>query len=732
MSKKNTLKKTAALLLGLGLTVSGAGCSFVVTDNDLDLKQIVATVDITSEVGKEGNEFYAKTSELEKLITDGGLATDIPKRDLVAYFISVGLEYVNNYGYSYEEIFNLLMQDLVNQKILTQYAVAYYLQNGFTNENGANTPATADACIAYVNAGIEAATGKQKTLLESHRDVLAMEYFLTEGGQNKDEYYETVYYLKQSINSSLDSTESSYITAETSDHTHDTTRTTPTNANTLEDEYVPMKDGALDYEVYTGRNAATACGTYEKVAGSTATTRKKAYNMFLTNLQGYGLIGDEEDSASFTELNYYYVELATALSKAVANKYLTSLQDEAIKSLEANDYEYVSGKYAEILAAQQNAYTQTPADFETSIGSISDNSFVLYGYEDFGFVYNILLPFDAAQEQEYAAWKSKGLTQDELFNKRKDILAGVQAIDLRSAWFCEEDANHYAYEVSKGNDKYYGTSDSAYLFFEDNMKNEGQYKSLGQYLGQYPYNGKAEKVDGEWTFTPNKLTIGTTAKAGFIQEMESYINYAVGSDVTDGTWLSAYNSTTYTTDNVVDYSKFLYYEGKVTLSNTNRADYFYAGTETAANDSYQAVSAVNELMFAYSTDTGCLNTYQGYVVSPYKTNFVPEFEYAAQYAVSKGTGTYVVAPSDYGWHIIYVAFAYNNADGSAFTGEVYGGFNVNEIEKEGTFSNLFYNAIKDTSVTNYTGEVQNIVLNAYKNAATLHTKAYQDLLDLDA
>ena len=166
------------------------------------------------------------------------------------------------------------------------------------------------------------------------------------------------------------------------------------------------------------------------------------------------------------------------------------------------------------------------------------------------------------------------------------------------------------------------------------------------------------------------------------------------------------------------------------MQNTARSDYFNAkvGKTNTDNDSYKALSAINELMFAYSTDTGCLNTYMGYVVSPYKTEFVSEFEYAAQYVVKQGVGSYVVAPSDYGWHIMYCSFVYDADDG-----DVYGGFKTDEMEVEGTFSYLFYESLKATSATSYTTTVKADIVNGYKNdkAVTLYTEAYEDLLELD-
>ena len=701
MNKKHTLKKTVALLLSLGLTVGATGCNFLVTDNEADLKQIVATVDISDNL-----ENSVVKADVEKLIANKGLSTDIPKRDLVAYFLNVGMTYVQNYGYSYADTFNMLMDNLTNNKIMAQFAVSYYIEKGLT----------ADACLEYVTKeqNKEGLSDTQKSLLKAHPEVLTMQYFLTENGTDFEAYNKAVYGLKKSLNDSLDTAEKNYIKAEDDAHTHEESRTTPTNVNTATEEYIPE-----DYDIYTGRNALDSCGEYEKLDGSTATTRKKAYNTLLSNLQAYGLITESEDTAVFTELNYYYIELSSTLSGALVDKYLDALKEEAIEALNANDYKYVKDKYAEIMAAQGYSYTKDSSAFETALDGLSDNSFVLYGQEGFGFIYNILLPFSASQEQQYAAAKNKGLTQDEIFNARKSILKNVQAKDLRSDWFCEDEHTNYSYVASENYfDNGKAKGENTYLFFENNMTKADEYETLKQYLGKYPYNGEATKnADGEWEFKPNKLDVD-----GFISEMENYIDYAVGSDVTSGAKATKYSDDTpYTTDGVVDYSKFIYYTGKVNLTNKDRSQYFYA----EQNDSYAALSAVNELMFAYSTDPGCLNSYMGYAVSPYKTNFVPEFEYAAQYAVEQGVGTYVVAPSDYGWHIIYVTFVYE-ADG-----DVYGGFNAADVEKEGTFSNLFYESLKSTSATNYTQDVQKAVLNEYKTSVTRFVSRYQDLLDLD-
>ena len=708
MSKKHTLKKTGALLLGLALTVGSTGCNFFPTDNQKDLAQVVATVNIYETLKKDDE---ACASAINTLIKNDALTSDVYKSDLVAYFMNVGYTYVQNYGYSYEDTFNMLMDGLVNTKIMIQYAVAYYLQNGLSVEG----------CQAFVDAELAKVSAEEKKLLEANPEVLTMKYFLTENGENPDDYNLAVYSLMKSLNSSLDSLEASYIEAEDEEHSHSEARTTPTAISTEKEDYYPEVNGEIDYAVYTGRNALDACGEYEKIEGSTTSTRKKAYNAFLSNLQEYGLVGAKENTSDVTKLDYYYVELSSSLGQALINKYFDALEEKALEGLTS---EYISAKYTEIQEAQKNSYRENASAFETAIGGLSDDSFVLYGSEGFGFVYNILIPFSTAQQQAYSAAQNKGLTDNERYSARREILKGVQAKDLRDSWFDLHDHANYAYEATEnyfdnGSDK----GEKTYLFFEDSMVETKRYEALTQYAGMYPYNGTVEEGEDEYTFKANKMDID-----GFVAEMEGFINYVVSGDATSGKAsgkkIDAYETTEYVDEkNVVDYSKFMYYEGKVNLENTNAADYFKAED----NDAYKALSAVNELMFAYSTDTGCLNTYMGYAVSPNKTNFVPEFEYAAQYAVKQGVGSYVVCATDYGWHIIYVSFVYGE-------GDVYGGYNAAEKDVEGSFSNLFYESLKATTSSNYSNEIQNNVLNAYNNESnvTLYKSRYQDLLDMEA
>ncbi len=706
MNKTSSIKKTAAMLLGVALCVGGAGCdNFILTDSAKDLAQTVATVDISPTL-KDDPRYNADVATDLGVIVNS-LSNDISKMDLVSYFMSTGYQYVQSYGYTYEDTFNMLMDGLVSREIMVQYAIAYYLGKGVL---------TADGCEAYIEGKKAAADEKTKALYEANPEVLTLEYFLTNNGTETEEYDKAVYSLKKSLNDSLDSLEQSYIKTDDEEHDHEEARTLPTGVDTENEDYVPD-----EYEIYTGsaRLPVGDCGKYEAQEGSTTATRQKAYNAFLANLQGYNMIGKDEDTSDVTKLNYYYVELASSLGQALINKYFEAQEDAIVAKLSA---EYVEGEYDRMYASQLDAYQSSPTAYSTALDGLSDTSFMLYGLKDFGFVYNILLPFSAEQNIAYTTAKNrKENDQNDLYNIRKGLLSDVKAKDLRGSWISEHDhANYSSFVVPTDASTEYTTP---ITFFEENLTTSNKYEKLKQYAGTYAYNGKMVKVDGEWKAKSNSVDIDE-----FIALMEDHIVATAGvaaASTANASYDEGNAATDY--DTLVedgDYSQFIYKTGKVTFNEeVNAKDYFVETSEI-----YKTVSAVNELMFAYSTDTGCLNTYLGYSVSPYSTNFVKEFEYAAREAIKGGVGTYVVCATDYGWHIVFASYVYGT------DGDVYGGYDHTQKDVEGSFSNLFYESLKSSTASNYASEVQGDVLNRYNNgdSVTLYKSRYKDLLELDA
>ncbi len=714
MNKKHTIKKTTALLMGIALTVGATGCGFITTDNQKDLEQTVATVDITSQLKKPTSAYKDCADDVAKVV--GKMSKDIKKRDLISSFLSTGYQYVQNYGYTYEATFNMLLDSLINTETMVQYAVAYYLSN-----NSSLSVAGLETYVAEQKTGIKDTV---KAQYEKYPEVLTLKYFLTEGGTKDEEYDETVYTLKKSFNDSLDSMEEEYVKADSEEHDHEQARTLPTGVDTEKEDYY-----TTDYSVWTGRNALSECHNYEPIDGSTVTSRQKAYNDFLTNLQGYNLVdldnsdGKVEDISDVETLDYYYIELSSLLERSLINKYFDSLKEEVNKELTED---YMKAKYDAYKAQNVRDYEEDFSAFATAIDGASKDSFILYGLEGFGYVYNILLPFSTSQNVRYTEAKNRGLSTSQLYMARRDILDDIKGKDQRGSWISEHDhANH-----SNILDEDY-TDGSPIYFFQENLDENSKYEKLTQYAGTYPFNGTVDKTGGEWEVKADSLSIDE-----FITEFESHI--ATTASVTTTMLSSAigntahdyYATTQYTDEHTgeIDYSNFVYYEGQVNFTEEQKA----AGFFNPETEQYKALSAVNELMFAYSTDTGCLNTYMGYSVSPYGTDFVKEFEYAAQEVVKRGVGNYMVCATDYGWHIVYCSFSYKNGYIGA-DGDVYGGYVADDKDKEGTFSNLFYESVKESAYANYASEVQNKVLLEYVNDNTVQRfqKKYQDLLDLD-
>ncbi|MBQ8885225.1 MAG: hypothetical protein IJY62_02495 [Clostridia bacterium] len=719
MKKRNTFKKVAAMTLCVAFAIGGAACdvSLVATDSTEDLKRIVATVDITGDDSFKSDGEFANCASIVK-----NLNGNVLKRDLVAYFLSAGSTYINDYGWSYRQTFTQLMEDLTSRKIVVQYAAAYYLTEGGDAFNN-----TFDAYIAAEKAAIKE-DAKLTKLIEAHPEVLTLKYFLTENGTDNTDYDKTVYSLKKLINDSLDSAEATYIEEAdlVDDETFGVARTTPTGVGTETEDYYDT-----NYEIYTGQNAADSCGSYERLDGSTQLTRRKAYNDFLSNLSRNGLLKEKEDTSDFTKIDYYYVDLASQLEQALISKFADDLTEST-----QLDKDYVEEKYAELIGSQKLSYGEKNSTaFETAIGNVSDDSFVVYSPKDggrFGFVYNILIPFSATATQELSLYPTSDTdtaVQKLHFTKRAELLNSVEAKDLRAAWFSNNDDNNYSYKAATNAKFYKNGKASDYLFFEDNFTNSERYEELSQYLGQYPYNGTIEKDGDKFvSFKPNKMDID-----GFITEMEEYIDYALGAgeseDKAVGNPYTGYvdNGNYSLTKGKFDYSQFMYYTGQVSLTQTAKKDFFNKDT-----DAYKALSAVNELMFAYSTDTGCLNTYMGYVVSPLSDTYVKEFAYAAQYAVDKtlnpnaGVGQYVVCATDYGWHILYVSFVYENG-----AENVYGAFNYEEKDVEGTFSNLYFESLKSATADEDMNIVQTNILGQYKKSGVkLYKSRYEDLMSI--
>ena len=680
-------KKTAAVGIAAVMALGAlTGCDLVSTDLQKDYAQVVAEVDITkSEAFAEGGEYAAYADAIEPF--------EIVKRDLVSNFMSIGYLYVESYGYSYADTYELIKNSLVNRAIYLQYAKAYFFKSG-----------------EYTVEGYEAAVNAAE---EGEKDIAGLAYFLDEEEQAMAEYE-----AKVAFNSAIDSLETAIIDFE-DEHDHEDARTTPTGVDTVDEDFI---DPA--YKVYTGSNSASDCGSYETVERSTPSTRTRAYKRLLSNLNSYGLIEKGENTSDVTSLSYFHTQRKSTYEDAVIEKLGEAFEAEAEGVITE---EWVKSKYEETLASQKQSFSSDTTSFESALDSVSDTSFVLYAPdENYGFVLNILLPFSSTQSAALdEAPADRGDKNGNKFMTRASLLESVRATDQRRTWFTGH--NDYSFVAEEADNAYTGgNAEREYLFFENNMKKSSgenaQYEPIPNYYGKYTYNGAVDKTEGEhgkteFTITPEKITID-----GFLSEMEGYLSangYTLEKTVSASeSYYDKALSEYYNEDGTVNYSSFVYYEAKVNeLSDFNANNVFVAGS-----DENNVMSMMNELSFAYNTDTAGLNSYLGYAISPNSTDYMKEFEYAAQKAVRGGAGTIVVVPTDYGWHIIYCTFTF--AGNTPYT------FDWNEIEEEGTFSNLYYEALKSSNLTTYATDRQTGIINSYDNdtCVTVYEKRYQDLI----
>lgn len=743
MKKKFTTVICTALSAVFALAML-SGCDLITTDNEKDMDQVVAEVNVSEETDLLTETFSIVNPDVEltsEVLSSMSaiLSTDeVYKRDLVAYFVSYGYSYVSS-GYSYEDTFELLIDALADRKIISQYATLYYLSNadgvvvdqdyidGFSGtdvisgatdlgyEQVGSTDAYQMSKSVSVSGYLEAIDGLEGT----EAQLAAYRYFLTD-----EEYEYCVYTVKSAINDSIDTYEETIIDADETE-TSDETRSIPTGANTLADYYY-----SDDYEIYTGINTADECGTYETVDGSTKATRLRAYARFISALKSNYLYEDGESISDPTSIEYFSTELKTQLEGLLISKFDSSLATQMSDKLEQSLLETA---YQELLVTQQ---VTSETSFSSTMESVSDSSFIVYSPENktYGFVTNLLLGFDTEQTAALADVQSRYDTSSgKYYAARTWLYDYIRGTDQRDPWF--NGSTDYSFAVADEDyTDYYGydadTYEGTYLFFRDSLiySTDG----INLYAGKYPYQGTVtyDEDDEVYILDATEYTVDE-----ILDIYEDYIKYIAGDSVSfeiiDDYTETFYERTADEIEEMLDedvYEFAIYLTGKISgVQDVSAANYFTKDSAT-----YLVLSAINDLQFAFSTDSGILNSYYGYAIDEIRidTSYVAEFEYAAQKLITNesgdyGMGSYCVVATDYGWHIIYVSNVYTG-------GEVYeDGFVYEDRNTVGTFSYNFYNTMKSSVTSDYTTEKQNMIIaKLEEDCVTLYERRYKDLTNL--
>ena len=452
MKKKSIAVAVTAACITLSATLGG--CSLVTKNNTADLAQEIATVDIRK------SEKFASSGLKDY---EGAIAeSSVLKRDLLTAFLNVGASYMNdNSDTSYADVFNMLVNSLVNNEILTQYAIMYCLEDKSTNT---------ESILGYASDAL--------SKFNAYGDDLQGKYEYLLGGENNDNNQIKLakYRWYSSLNSAIDNYEETADEEEGYKGTE--TRTTPVNLDTEQDDYFPKDgDGNLDYNVYTGYKGylLSDSGAYKDDAkeGTNADSRKKAYNRFLNYLRRNDFI-TEKESQNLTDiksLEYIKNQYVSQLESSIVNVFYDIYEEKQAAELSKNGYAYINDIYEGLVDGQKDVYT-TASAFESAMSSMSSTSFILsspdtsdsdklYGTEysgKFGFVYNILLPFDSKQSVKLAELNSiKTLDEDEdyYYAERNKLLRDIRTEDQRGAWFNGQ--TDYSFKASEsGITEYYG------------------------------------------------------------------------------------------------------------------------------------------------------------------------------------------------------------------------------------------------------------------------------------
>ena len=730
MKKKRIIGALLATAIATAATFSG--CSLVSSNTAADLSQVIATVNISQVEGLDGED-----KELVDLYKSAVGTTSITKRELVSSYLNVGYSYVQS-GTSYSDVFNMLVDGLTENAVLTQYATMYLLRDKATRDNGA----------------LKKFTDPEKTDAEKY------EYLL---GEDSDEVKLAQYSLYSSLNSAIDTYESALIDEEEGSGSSTDTRTTPANVDTEKEDYYPKTpNGDLDYKVYTGyekyRLADSGAYKDDALEGTTMSTRIRAYGQFMSSLINNDLVDPEKENLrDVLSLRYMNEEYVSQLENRVINKYYDLYEKEQEEKLtDGGTYAYLDEVYNDLLNSQEQDYANS-SSFSSAMDNMSDTSFVLYSPDNegegiFGYVYNILLPFSASQSARLTELQSGTNYKDAdgnytpaYYTARNALMKEIETTDQRAAWFNGQ--TDYAFngkEAVEGGklSGYYGSdSGREWLFFENNLTKTDRYESLERYDGRYAYNGFVKENEDDYTLVPEKLGIDK-----MLDEFVGYVNYVMGGDnaaytkKNEAVFYKTYDDANLYSDaekKQIDYENFLYAEGKVEFDIPSGEDaerYNRSVIHNKESEQYKAVSAVNELQYAYTTDTAVLSEYLGYNVTlGDTTGYIKEFEYAAHKAIEGGAGSFNVCAGDYGWHILYVPYTFgNNVGGSSTGGAEYTPDWKNNVNTEGTFENLFYEWVKSNDISEVSTTRRSVIITRYKEGSvTTYQSRYQDLLDLD-
>ncbi len=537
---KKRLIAIVAFIMSVITAFSVSGCNLITTDKDRDNNQVVATVSIS------------KDAPLEKILKD----------ELTIAYMNYGYYYVYTGSYSNAEIYDVIINNLVNTRIMVQHIITEFDKDQNFATNDPYTKWELERYLTLDNTGVK---GDDSFVLSEI---------------NKAEY-ETLVLINDLIDSYEEAEEASL-----KDTSTEPVRTTPTNA-------------ANDTEVADSEKADYIEKGIDK--GEIGSKRLDAYNKLVKELEKAGLLGENFNGEDLKTSDYYKENLKIRYENLLIEKYQKGIQKQIRETV---TFEDLKEKYAEMYNAQTGKFT-SEEEFSSAVSSASAKSPVLYSpYSGYGYVYNLLLGVDEVQEAYIS--NLKGNTS-EIRDERNKILASTVAVDKRGSWITA------GYDYDEARNVFTGD----YTLCPDSpLAYQGEVEIL---------KAKTEDEAGEYRVEPKAYSL-----TEFVNMMDTY----------------------------------LFGEVKENDSDVNTNLNWYRKVKLPINSATNYDEKIAELLFAYSTDPGSLNTYKGYVITPNPSEsgsetFVEEFAEAGRKLLEMGGNSYMIVATNYGYHVMFYSEALN-------------------------------------------------------------------------
>lgn len=332
--------------------------------------------------------------------------------------------------------------------------------------------------------------------------------------------------------------------------------------------------------------------------------RRTAYLKAVKILDENELLGDEFKNDDLTTSVYYKDTLKNNEETILVTNYEKCIKDEARSKV---TFRNLKDNYAEMYESQKKSYDASATEYASALSSATAENPVVYTpYSGYGYVYNLLLGADDNQAMQISELKG---SETEKANRRKNILSGTKVKDLRATWIL----SGYDFEYDETKKTGVFTGDCSFTDKADSLPFQGEITRVKE--ADKDKDQKAEyRIDSIKEFGLDE----------FIGMMEEYVYGESKSNDSD-------------VDSDINWYR------KVTVS---------AGSVANYNDK------INNLLFAFSTDGGSLNTFKGYSVTTKPElagteTYVKEFADGARVLLGMGGNSYIMVATEYGYHVMF-------------------------------------------------------------------------------